>query len=391
MNRVTIYLLAFGAFVTGTAEFVVSGILEIIADDLDVSISLAGQLITMYSLSYALGALVLVMLTATFERKKVLLFSLAIFIAGNVIAFFSSTYLFLLVSRIVMAMSGGLYIVVATNYAAQLASPEKRGSAMATVITGFTVSLVLGVPVGTFVSAFIDWRYVYLFIALVTVVNLYFLYLRVPKMKGNPATPLRQQLLILKDRKLVSGLMTTIFWILGYTMVFAYIAPFLSEGAGFSIEKISTALFVLGVFAFIGSRFGGFAVDKWGPKRTIIISLLLHAAALFLLTFTIQSTVAVLITMMMWGVAAWTTTPAKQFYLISLKPGSSEIVLSFNTALMNVGMTIGAGLGGVIIQYTSILHISWISGFMVLLALGAILFSFQANEQRVKTEGKISC
>ncbi|SIR67940.1 MFS transporter, DHA1 family, putative efflux transporter [Paenibacillus macquariensis] len=70
MNRIAIYLLALGAFVLGTAEFIVSGILEIISGDFDVSISLAGQLVTIYALFYAFGALVLVMLTAKFERKK---------------------------------------------------------------------------------------------------------------------------------------------------------------------------------------------------------------------------------------------------------------------------------------------------------------------------------
>lgn len=92
----------------------------------------------------------LVMLTAKYERKKVLMYSMLIFVFGNIIAFFSFNFGILMFSRIVLAMRGGLYFVVATNYAAQLAQPTKRGSAIATVITGFTVSLILGVPIGTF-------------------------------------------------------------------------------------------------------------------------------------------------------------------------------------------------------------------------------------------------
>lgn len=127
INQVIIILLSLGAFVMGTAEFVVSGILEIISSDLGISISIAGQLITVYSLSYAMGALVLVVLTAKFERKKILLYSIITFIIGNIVAFFSYDYFLLILSRVIKAISGGLYIVVATNYAAQIAITEKRG------------------------------------------------------------------------------------------------------------------------------------------------------------------------------------------------------------------------------------------------------------------------
>ncbi|WP_107839414.1 MFS transporter [Metasolibacillus meyeri] len=374
-NQLTIILLALGAFVTGTAEFIVSGILELVSIELDISIAIAGQLITIYSLSYAIGALVLVMLTSKFNRKKVILYALAIFILGNLVAFFSYNFVVLMLSRVIMAMSGGLYIVVATNYAAQIAAPEKKGGAMATVITGFTVSLVLGVPLGTFLASYFDWYYIFLIIALGTVLLLVGLYKLLPPIEGNQSLPFKQQLEIIKDKRIFTGLMATIFWILGYTMVFAYIAPLLSNTANFSIKMTSIALFVLGSFAFIGSRFGGYAVDRWGPNRTISISLSVHIAALFLLTFTQYSTIGVFITLAIWGIATWATTPAKQFYLISLKPQSAETVLSFNTALMNVGMMLGSALGGIIIQYLNIAHLSWIAGIFVAIALIFIKYS----------------
>jgi len=381
MNRFAIYLLALGAFVIGTAEFVVSGILEIISNDLDVSIALAGQLITVYALSFALGALVLVMLTAKFERKKVLLCSMLIFIAGSIIAFFSYNFIILMISRIVLAMSGGLYFVVATNYAARLAQLEKRGNAIATVITGFTVSLVLGVPIGTIFAVYMDWRYIFLIIAVITLFNLVLLNKFIPKLEGNKPISLKHQLFLIKDKQVISGLLTTVVSMLGYTMVFAYIAPLLSNLADFSIEMISTAILVLGVFAFIGSTVGGYAVDKWGPVRTISISLLIHSAALFVLTVSSASMIGVFLTIMVWGTAAWATTPSNQFYLISLKPQSSEIVLSFNTALMSIGMTLGAGLGGLVIEYTSVLNLGWIGGLIILLALAIAAYSFTLNKK----------
>ncbi|MBD3860663.1 MFS transporter [Bacillus sp. 28A-2] len=376
-----ILLLAVGSFVTGTSEFVVSGILDIISDDLHISIPVAGQLITIYSLFYAVGALFLVMATSKLNRKKVLLSAISMFIAGNVLAFFSHHFMLLMLSRVIMAMSGGLYIVLATNYAAQLAPPEKKGSAMATVITGFTVSLVLGVPIGTFLSGHVDWHYIFLIIALGTACLLILLYQLLPRMEGHSHLPLKQQLHILQDKRVISGLATTAFWILGYTMVFAYISPLLRQTAGFSLEMTSIALLILGISAFIGSRFGGFAVDQWGPNRTISISIMIQMLSLFVLFFTQFSTAGVLITLAIWGIATWTTTPAKQFYLISLKPQASETVLSFNTAIMNIGMMLGSSMGGVMIQYSNITNLSWIGGLASLVALMMIWYSFYLHER----------
>ncbi|KRU15317.1 MFS transporter [Bacillus pumilus] len=387
--QLLIILLAVGSFVTGTSEFVVSGILDIIAVDLHISIPAAGQLITIYSLFYAVGALFLVMATSKLNRKKVLLSAIFVFILGNVVAFFSQHFVLLLLSRVIMAMSGGLYIVVATNYAAQIAPPEKKGSAMATVITGFTVSLVLGVPIGTFLSGHVDWHYIFLIIALGTACLLLLLYQLLPRMEGHSHLPLKQQLHLLQDRKVISGLATTVFWILGYTMVFAYISPLLRQTAGFSLEMTSIALLILGIAAFIGSRFGGFAVDQWGPNRTISISIMIQMLALFAIFFTQFSTISILITLAIWGIATWTTTPAKQFYLISLKPQASETVLSFNTAIMNIGMMLGSSMGGVIIQYTNVTNLSWIGGLASFVAFMLIRYSFHRNrlaQKQAKSE-----
>ncbi|PCK22880.1 MFS transporter [Bacillus pumilus] len=380
-HQLLIFLLAIGSFVTGTSEFVVSGILDIISDDLRISIPAAGQLITVYSLFYAVGALFLVIATSKLNRKRVLLSAIFAFILGNLLAFFSHHFVLLMLSRVIMAMSGGLYIVVATNYAAQIAPPEKKGSAMATVITGFTVSLVLGVPIGTFLSGHVDWHYIFLIIALGTACLLILLYQLLPHMKGHSHVPLKQQIQILQDRRVISGLATTAFWILGYTMVFAYISPLLRQTAGFSLEMTSIALLVLGISAFIGSRFGGYAVDQWGPKRTISISITVQMFTLFALLFTQFSAVGVFITLAIWGTATWTTTPAKQFYLISLKPQASETVLSFNTAVMNIGMMLGSSIGGVMIQYTSVTNLSWIGGLASFVALMFISYSFYLHQR----------
>lgn len=389
MNKLMIYLLALGAFLTGTAEFVVSGILEIIAKDLDVSISAAGQLISIYSIFYALGAFFLVLLTAKWDRKKVLSISLFIFFIGNLIAFLSSNFILAMLSRIILAMSGGLFTVVATNYATHLASPDKKGKAMATVTTGFTISLAFGVPIGTLTAAYIDWHYIYLIIGGLTLINLLLLNRLVPKLEAENSIPLKKQLLVIKDKKVIAGLLTTVFWILGYTLVFAYISPILSQGANFTIELISISLFSLGIFAFIGTQVGGVMADNWGSVKVITCSLIVNAISLFLMRPFLNSTIAILLIIIIWALATWTTTPAMHVYMISLKPQTSEILLSFNITVMNIGMSIAAGIGGMVIKYTSTLNLSWIGGVMVIIALALSYYSFAIDKKQNKEKEQI--
>jgi DHA1 family putative efflux transporter-like MFS transporter len=384
MNRLSIYLLALGAFVLGVTEYVVAGTLDIIAQDLNISISLAGQLITIYALAFAFGSFILVILTAKFDRKKVLLLSLVIFISGNIIAFVSYQFELLMVSRIVLAMSGGLYTVVASNFAAKLAAPGKQGAAIATIITGFSVALVLGVPIGTFSATYMDWHYIYLYIAIISLVLMTIMNKLIPTMKGQVTLPLKEQFRLIKDKRIISGLLTTLFWILGYTVIFAYISPLLRASTGVSTEVLSTILLLLGLFALLGSKFGGYAVDRWGPVRAISTSLVVHILASIILTFTISSIWSATITIMVWSFAVWATTAANQAYLISLRPEVSEFILSFNSASLNIGITLGAAMGGLVIKQTQMIHLAWIGGLVALIALVTASYSFIPN--RANTE-----
>lgn len=133
----------------GTAEVIVAGILGMIAQDTNVSVGIAGQLVTVYAAVFAIASPLLISLTSKMERKKLLLLSFAVFIVGNLIAFFSPNFAVLIVSRIVLALSGGVFTVVALTVGSNLVAPEKRGNAIGIIIMGFSTALVVGAPDGT--------------------------------------------------------------------------------------------------------------------------------------------------------------------------------------------------------------------------------------------------
>ena len=145
-NNFKIYILAITSFLVGTSEYIISGILDKIASSFGITMAAAGLLITIFSLVYAICTPILMAFTASMDRKKLIMYSLGLFTLGNILAFVLPGYKLFIVARIVMALGAGMVVVTALNIAAKIAPAGKQASSIATVIMGFTASLIIGVP-----------------------------------------------------------------------------------------------------------------------------------------------------------------------------------------------------------------------------------------------------
>ena len=168
MSAALLLLFALGTFAVGTSELVVVGILPLVAQDLHVSVAVAGQLVTGYAIGFALGAPALAALTSRVARRPLLLALLLAFALGNLLASMVTSYGLLLAARVFVACVAGTFEVVATATAASLVPPAQRGRAIALVVGGFSVALILGVPLGTLVGVETGWRTTFVGLALLT-------------------------------------------------------------------------------------------------------------------------------------------------------------------------------------------------------------------------------
>ncbi|MCA0757728.1 MFS transporter [Paenibacillus sp. N4] len=375
-NTWKIYMLAIISFLVGTSEFIIAGILDKVAADVGVSVSAAGQLITVFSLAYAFGTPVLMALTARMERRRLLLYSLGLFAIGNLIAVALPGFAFLILSRIVLALSTGVFVVTALTVASKLAPPGKQGSAIATLVMGFSTSLIIGVPIGRVAASAYDWPLIFGAIGLLGLLAMLIIVFAVPQTDGEEPIPLRDQVKLLKQPKIAVALAITFLWIGGYSIVNTYISPFLRTVTELSEQGVSAALFAFGIASLIGSKIGGFSTDKWGVPRTLISGMLFHSIALVLLSLTGHSAVIVFPLMMLWAFTAWSSGPTQQYYLMSLAPGASGIMLSLNSSVLQLGMAAGAGLGGVVAEQASLSSIGWIGATGVILAAATATASF---------------
>ncbi|MEH7652945.1 MFS transporter [Bacillus safensis] len=368
-NKAVVYLLALAAFLIGTIEYIITGIIQMVADDLHVTTSAAGLLVTSLALSAAIGAPIVIALTINIDRRKILSWMLIIFILSNIITSVSHSFEMILMTRVLQGISGGTAIVVAMAVATRLVEREKRGTAIGIILMGLSSSLVLGVPIGTFLSSMIGWKALFAAIGLITLIPLVVVYRRIPSMKEQEPVTLRMQLSILKDKRILLAVAVTLFYVGGYSTLFTYLTPFLQESANLSMTEISAILLLAGICSFLGSSLGGVAADKKGPTFTIFSGIILQIIMLILLSFVTGNLLVMVAVIMIWMIATWSTSPAQQLYLVTLVPKSPDIALSVNTSFIQFGFALGSGLGGVVLSRTSILNLSWISAGTVLLAL----------------------
>ncbi|MDR0122961.1 MFS transporter [Bacillus sp. FSL W8-1143] len=383
-NKTVVYLLALAAFLIGTIEYIITGIIQMVADDLHVTTSAAGLLVTSLALSAAIGAPIVIALTINIDRKKILSWMLMIFILSNVITSVSHSFEMVMMTRILQGISGGTAIVVAMAVATRLVEREKRGTAIGIILMGLSSSLVLGVPIGTFLSSLIGWKALFAAIGLITLIPLIVVYRRIPSMKEQEPVTLRMQLSILKDKRILLAVAVTLFYVGGYSTLFTYLTPFLQASANLSITEISGILLLAGICSFLGSSLGGMAADKKGPIFTIFSGIILQIIMLLLLSFVTGNLVLMVAVIMIWMIATWSTSPAQQLYLVTLVPKSPDIALSVNTSFIQFGFALGSGVGGIVLSETSILNLSWISAGTVFLALlmTILMVAFDRFSQR---------
>lgn len=386
-NTWKIYILAIISFLVGTSELIIAGILDKVAASIGVPISIAGQLITVFSLAYAFGTPVLMAVTSRMDRRKLLIYSLVVFVIGNGMTAILPGFLFLFVSRIFLALSTGVFIVTALMVASKLAPPGKQGSGIATVVMGFSTALVVGVPLGRVVASFYDWKLIFAGLGILGLLAIMAVSFSIPKSEGEEPVPIGKQIALLKQPKISMALLITFFWIAGYSIIYTYISPFLLSVTGMSEQVVSIALFAFGIASLIGSKFGGYGSDKWGIPSTLIGSLLVHAVALILITLAASSPILMFPLLMLWSFSAWTSGPTTQYNLVQQAPEASGIMLSLNNSVVQLAMAAGAGLGGVVVEQVSIRSLSWVGALIVI--LGVITTAASIRLARSKSPRKV--
>lgn len=384
--------LAISAFAIGTTEFISVGLLPLIANDLHISVTLAGLTVTLYALGVTFGAPILTSLTSGVPRKILLIGIMIVFIAGNSLAAASTGIGLLLTARIISALSHGVFMSIGSTIAADLVAENRRASAISIMFSGLTVATVTGVPLGTFIGQQLGWRAAFVAIVIVGVIALIANLILVPgSLRKGVRTPVRDQVKIVANGRLLLAFLITALGYGGTFVVFTYLSPLLHDVTGFKESTVALILLLYGIAIAIGNVIGGKAANR-KPLSALLYMFLIQAVILLLLTFTAPFKVAGLITIFGMGLLAFMNVPGLQVYVVMLAerfaPKAVDVASSVNIAAFNAGIALGAYLGGIVTDHLGLIHTAWIGSIMV--AAAVLLTWWSRTLERKDTASSVS-
>jgi len=377
-----IYFLALGTFAIGTEGFMIVPLLPRMSADLSVPIAAVGSLVTIFTLTLAISSPVLTTLTGAINRRKLLIWSMLAFAAANLAAFASRDYWGIMVARILLALSAGLYAPNANALASAIVSPERRGRALSVVNGGITLAIALGLPLGSLIGDAFGWRMTFLGVGILSLIAVTGLVFGLQKGVGDQmkVASFKERVAVVGNPQVLAALLVTFIWAAGAYTAWTYIAPYLTSTIGASSNGISAIVSIWGLSAAAGVFGGGALNDRVGANTVMVPALTLLAMAFLTLSTSAyfltpgEAIAPVVISVIVWGLTAWGFYPSQIARLIEVGGHPvAPIVVSLNTSFMYAGFAVGATVGSVVISSGSVANLGWIGALFEAVALSLVV------------------
>lgn len=359
--------LTFSAFIFNTSEFVPIGLLTDIANDFQITEAHAGLLITIYTWVVALASLPLMLLVSKVEFKRLLLSVVALFALSHILSSVSSNYMTLMVSRIGVACSHAIFWSIASPLAVKVAPEGKRSLALSFIVTGTSIAMIVGLPLGRIVGLFLGWRMTFLCIAVLAALVFVFMAIVFPKVPNQNPVSLRNLPGLVKTPALTGIYILTVVAITGHYTGYSYIEPFMAQVAHLRESAITFALMLFGLAGIVGSILFSKKYDKH-PVAFINVAVYGIVAFLYLLQPASISMGSTLLVCVLWGIAITAFNLVFQALIIQFAPQATSIAMSIYSGIFNVGIGSGALIGGYTCTYLSLGWIGYIGGTISLVA-----------------------
>lgn len=381
-----LWALTLSAFAIGTTEFVIVGLLPVIAADQAVSLPSAGLLVSLYALGVAIGAPVLTALSSKMPRKALLIGLMALFTLGNLLGAMAPDYYSLMLARVLTGMAHGVFFSIGSTIATSLVPKEKAASAIALMFTGLTVALVTGVPLGTFVGQYLGWQAVFYAVAALGFIAMIGSAILVPNnLPQQKSATFAEQLQVLTEPRLLMVYAKTALGYGGSFIAFTYLAAILQDVSGFDTDHIALLMLLYGVSVAAGNIWGGKLADKNGPIAALKVIFLGLAGVLLLLSFTAPHPILAALTVLLWGAVAFGNVPGLQLYVVRqaeiYTPKAVDVASGLNIAAFNLGIAFGAWAGGLVVSQFGLMYTPWIGALIVLLAYGLTHISGKLDQK----------
>lgn len=389
--RMALFALALGGFGIGTTEFVAMGLLPDLARDLlphlwatdpDGALAKAGIIISAYAAGVVVGAPTIAAVAARFPRKTLLAWLTVAFTIGTIASALAPTFETVVLSRFLAGLPHGAYFGVAALAAARLMGSEKRGQAVAFVLSGLTIANVVGVPSVTYLGQHTSWRIAYLAVAGIFALCTAAILAFVPHQDGDPHATVRRELSAFARPSVWFALLTGALGFGGFFAVYTYVSPMVTELADSPEKYVPFALITLGVGSTIGNVIGGKLADR-GALRAILWLFAALTVALLAVIILSPTLAGLLVGLFLVGLAGAAISPAIQTRLMDVAGDAQTMAAAVNHAALNIGNSLGAFLGGVVIAAGwGYLAPTWVGIALIVPGVGFALAGWAVTRHR---------
>lgn len=364
-----ITLMAIAAFVIVTTEFLIIGLLPSLARELNISIAMAGQLVTLFAFTVMLFGPVLTARLAHIERRKLFTFILLVFAASNVLAALAPNVWVLALARFIPALLLPVFWGTASETAGQLAGPQKAGKAVANVYMGISAALVFGIPLGTLAADSVGWRGSFWILAAMCLLIGLLMRAFMPTLPSAPErTTGEKQTQIFKDPRFLAHVALSALAFTAMFTAYTYLADTLERLAGIEASQVGWWLMGFGAIGMLGNHFGGRLVDR-SPLGATVLFLLLLAVGMLAATPLVAHQGGLIVALMIWGIAYTALFPVCQVRVMRAGAKAQALAATMNVSAANAGIGLGAIVGGLGIRHFGLESLGVISAVIAALAI----------------------
>ncbi|CAO3303607.1 MFS transporter [Pseudomonas sp. SWI36] len=339
--------MALGSFAIGTGEFAIMGLMPDIASNLQLSEPQVGHAISAYALGVMVGAPTLAILGAKLLRKHMLLLLMLLYAVGNLATAFAPSFGGLVAFRFISGLPHGAYFGIAAVVASSMVAKDQRAGAVARVMMGLTLAMLLGNPVATFLGQYFGWRSAFVLVGAIALCTIALVWRFVPQRHDETRSDPRKELQAFAHPQVWMALAIASIGFAGMFCVFSYLAPTMLHVTQVSPQWIPFGLAAFGVGGIVGNIAGGKLFDRL-QFRAVGLVLMWSVAVLLFFTFAAQALWSLLLGIGLVGTMIALAAPL-QIRLMDIAHEAPSLAAASNHAAFNLANALGPWLGGMAI------------------------------------------
>ncbi|MCI1674038.1 MAG: MFS transporter [Bifidobacterium tibiigranuli] len=372
-QKMTVASFFIAVFIVGLDSFIISALLPTISAAFGTSVSAVGLGVTLYAVFYAVGAPIIAPFSERLPRKRMIMIGLAVFTLATFLCGLAKNIAFFYVARSLAGLGAAMFTPNVFAYIGGNFSKENIGKVMGIVMSALSLSIAIGVPIGSFIAGALNWNWTFFCSSIFAAVS-FILILAFAQRDSVPDvekrdSPFSHYRNVFTTPKAVLGLLAELLWMYGFYAVYTFVGTYAGSTFHLSVEAIGLVFVAYGVSNFVTTFSSGLISNAWGMKRAVLVAGLASVVTYILLGLHNLTLVAFVVVLAVMAFAQGIGVPQFTTFNATVLPESRTTMTSLNSSFLYLGLTIGSALGGLLFQHISFLAVGISALISTLLAV----------------------